>query len=180
MPPDERQRLFFALWPDTGLRQRLKQRLTEGGFYGAGGQPVPPDNFHITLRYLGWLSSAERRCAGQVAGNIRASAFQLVLNRTGYWSGSRVAWLGADNWPAALLDLNEQVQKGLEQCGLEPESRPYQPHLTYLRKAAVPPGPSAGYVPVTWWVDSFVLVHSVTVPGGVRYEVVDRWILTAE
>ncbi|HHS84090.1 MAG TPA: RNA 2',3'-cyclic phosphodiesterase [Gammaproteobacteria bacterium] len=177
MPPDKRQRLFFALWPDEALRQQLIKRLSEQMFRSSGGRPVPPENFHITLRYLGSLSSEERQCAEHVADTVRAVSFQLVLDRTGYWRGPKVAWLGAGAPPPALLDLVKQLEAGLVSCGLEPELRSYQPHLTFLRKGR-PKMLPAEIPPVIWPVNRFVLVHSVTLPEGVHYEVVRSWNLS--
>lgn len=177
MPPDKRQRLFFALWPDEALRRQLKKRLSEQAFRSSGGRTVPPENFHITLRYLGSLSGEERQCVEHVADSVREAGFQLVLDRVGYWRGPRVAWLGASISPPALYNLVKQLESGLVSCGLEPESRPCQPHLTFLRKAQ-PRALPVELPPVTWPVNHFVLVRSVTLPEGVHYEVVRSWNLS--
>ncbi len=177
MPPDKRQRLFFALWPDQSLRQQLKQLLAGEAFQAVGGRTVPPENFHITLRYLGSLTELERQCAERVADNIHSDRFQLVLDQADYWRGSRVAWLGASNTPPPLLKLVKSLETGLVSCGLEPESRSYQPHLTFLRKVRPEALPTT-VTPVIWQVDRFVLVHSVTLPEGVHYEVVRSWNLS--
>ncbi len=177
MPPDKRQRLFFAMWPDEALRRRLKQLLAEKPFQAVGGRSVPPENFHITLRYLGSLSESKRQCVERVADNIHADKFQLVLDQAGYWRGPGVAWLGASETPPILLNLVKELETSLEACGLEPESRPYQPHLTFLRKARPEALPST-ITPILWQVERFVLVHSVTLPEGVHYEIVRSWNLS--
>ncbi len=176
MPPDKRQRLFFALWPDEAVRQQLKQLLAGEGFQAAGGRPVPPKNFHITLRYLGSLSEPERQCAERVADQIHASGFQLVLDQAGFWRGPRVVWLGASSTPVALAGLVKQLEAGVKSCGLEPESRSCLPHLTFLRKARTEAFPSA-FPPIIWQVERLVLVHSDTLPEGVYYEVIRSWNL---
>ncbi len=176
MSPDKRQRLFFALWPDEALRQQLKRLLAKEPFRAIDARPVPPENFHITLRYLGLLPVSQRVCAEQIADNIHADSFQLVLDQAGYWRSPKVAWLGASKIPPILLNLVRELETGLELCGLEPESRSYQPHLTFLRKARPEALPST-IPPVIWQVDRFVLVHSITLPEGVRYEIVRSWNL---
>ncbi len=177
MSQDKRQRLFFALWPDETLRRQLKQLLVKKPFQAIGARPVPPENFHITLRYLGSLPESQRQCAERVADNIHADSFQLVLDQVGYWRDSGVVWLGASNAPLTLFNLVKALETGLESCALEPESRFYQPHLTFLRKACPDALPST-ITPIVWQADRFVLVHSVTLPEGVQYKVVRSWSLS--
>ena len=175
MPSAEsRQRLFFALWPDEPLRRELQRVLTGKPFEGAVGRQVVPGNYHITLRYLGPLTREQQACAERVADRLRGEDFRLTLDRVGYWAGPRVAWLGTGQVPAALERLVEALESGLEACGFEPERRPFQPHLTFLRKAR-PTALPATVSPILWPVDHFALVRSRTLPEGVRYDVVRSW-----
>jgi hypothetical protein len=52
------RRVFFALWPDDGLRTSL-WRATREAVRASGGQPMPAHNLHVTLVFLG--SVADRR-----------------------------------------------------------------------------------------------------------------------
>src|SRR5262245_5277525 len=45
-------RLFFALWPDTSLRQELERRLPPLTAR-VEGRPQRPDQWHVTLEFLG-------------------------------------------------------------------------------------------------------------------------------
>jgi 2'-5' RNA ligase len=56
----------------------------------------------------------------------------------------------------ALYDRLGHALRGLD---LAVETRPYQPHVTFARRAgaAIPPAAPA---PVVWWARSFVLVVS--------------------
>ncbi len=175
MPSAEpRQRLFFALWPDEPLRRELERLLTGGPFKTVTGRRVVPENYHITLRYLGPVTEPQQSCAERVADRLQSEDFQLTLDRVGYWPGPRVAWLGAEQVPAALEKLVEALESGLESCGFEPERRPFQPHLTFLRKARPTALPTT-VSPIVWPVDRFALVRSRTLPEGVRYDVVRSW-----
>ncbi len=176
MPRVEGQRLFFALWPDEELRLRLAELLESGGFRSAAGRAVAAENLHVTLRYLGAISPAQQECAERVAAAIRAEGFSITLNRVGYWAGPRVAWLGTDSIPAPLQRLVAELESGLQGCGLPPETRPYRPHLTILRRAR-PGGLPRHIEPLPWRLEDFVLVRSIAVPGGVSYETVSRWPL---
>src|SRR5262245_57348130 len=52
------RRLFFALWPDSEMQAALAE-VTRRWVSGIGGKPIPPENFHFTLAFLG--SMDERR-----------------------------------------------------------------------------------------------------------------------
>lgn len=45
-------RLFFALWPNATIRRRLAAHCPRHG------RPVPPQNWHVTLVFLGTLAPA--------------------------------------------------------------------------------------------------------------------------
>jgi 2'-5' RNA ligase len=171
-----RQRLFFALWPDEAVRRQLagyKPLLR-----GCGGRPVAPGNLHITLAFLGSVDAATRRCMEQAADTISLPPFTLLLNELGFWRRPQVVWLGTDVPPEPLLSLAAALKQAMLACALEPDARPFQAHLTLMRKARrAPEGePPAG---ITWPVSDFALVVSETRPEGVRYEVVRRWDLSS-
>ena len=77
--------------------------------------------------------------------------------------------------PKALYDLHKNLGEFIARCAYRPESRRYSPHLTVARKINEAPG-TVPIEPVYWQVDRFVLVESVSVSGGVRYEVVESYL----
>lgn len=177
LPPAEGQRLFFALWPEAALQQTLyKVGRTVSP---QGGKPMHPDNLHITLSFLGTIDADKRHCLETHADALRLPPFELVLDCAGYWPRPRVVWLGASRVPPPLLALVSELNRGLAACGLTPESRPYSPHLTVLRKAGRGPEQSA-IAPLSWPVRDFVLVQSLTLPQGAQYQVVRRWPLAGQ
>ncbi len=169
----ERQRLFFALWPSGRMRESLTPLLKFK--HECGGRPHPPGNLHITLNFLGMVDTDTRDCLEQAAGDIIIPPFELTLDRFGYWPRPRVMWLGCNETPPAMIDLVNGLNRVMEQCGLQPDSRPYHPHLTLLRKARQAPGQSAPEL--LWLAKEFVLVESASTPGGVEYRVLRRWPL---
>lgn len=179
MPAPEREqdspaeRLFFALWPDDDLRQRLVQcrdALTVPG----DGRPVAAENIHLTLAFLGRTDACQRDCIEAMANAIRCPPFELRLNRSGYWPRPRVLWIAPAEMPEALTRLATALHSGAEGCGLKLDTRPYRAHITLLRKLARPPQ-GASCPSVDWAVDRFVLARSSTLPEGVKYEVVGEW-----
>ncbi len=168
-------RLFLALWPDERVRRALvaaRDQLLPH----TGGTPMVPANLHLTLAFLG--NTAENRKAALVErmALIRAAPVRITLDQYGVWAPPGVAWLGPTQVPSSLLELVKAIQAGLREVQLPVERRAYQAHVTLARKAkrAVRLPLVA---PVHWFAQDFVLVRSVSMPSGVRYEVIARWPL---
>ncbi len=175
-PPVER--LFFALWPDDALRQRLVwYRDTLGA---DGGRRVAAENLHLTLAFLGRTDMRQRACVEAMAGAIQCPAFELQLNRSGYWPRPRVLWIAPAEMPGALIRLAADLHAGAGDCGLKLDAGPYRAHVTLMRKLAQPPPRHANCPPLSWPLDRFVLVRSRRLPQGVKYEVLRAWGLGGE
>ena len=173
---DPRQRLFFALWPDEGVRAGLAG-LARSLPEHKGRSPHPMYQ-HVTLVFLGELDAAERACAEGAAGALDGEPFELAIDRVGYWPRPRILWCAPSVTPEPLLQLVQDLQEGLRACGLKPERRPYAPHITLARKARGVRGFEMDR-PIPWRVRGFVLVASVDTPPPPRYQVLREWPLEA-
>ena len=174
-PQEKKQRLFFALWPDKALRAQLVRR-SKSLMKAARGRPVPADNLHITLAFLGRVDARQRQCLEAMADAIRCPPFELTLDCAGHWSRSRVLWWAPSVCPDVLSLLAAALHTGATECGLSLDDRPYRPHLSLMRK--VSRGPDAMAVdPLRWAASHFALVRSVPIPEGVRYQVLREWPL---
>ena len=66
-------RLFFALWPDPELRQRIASDV-ESALHSADRStinPVEPANYHITLAFLGAVSASSLDDIVRVCSDVR-------------------------------------------------------------------------------------------------------------
>ncbi len=166
-------RLFFALWPDGPAREalaRLARRVaTEGG-----GRPVPQANLHLTLAFLGDVPDDRTDIARQVAGRIRAPAFELTLDRIGSFPRAAVGWAAPSRMPESLVRLQASLDDALRAAGFALEDRPFAPHLTLARRLARPV-PAASIDQVTWPARRFALVRSARDKGA--YADVADWEL---
>ncbi|ROR29839.1 RNA 2',3'-cyclic phosphodiesterase [Inmirania thermothiophila] len=172
------ERLFLALWPDGAVREAVRRAAAEA-VRAARGRPVPPDNLHLTLLFLGAVPPAVREALAARLAAVRCAPFELVLDRIGGFPRSRVAWIAPSRPPAALHRLVGQLRAAAEEAGLAPERRPFSPHLTLVRKARPVPAQVLAR-PVRWGVRRFWLVRSQTLPDGARYTPLRAWPLAAE
>ena len=175
--PEAAKRLFFALWPTPALQADMARRVRKA-IRGGGGRPVSPDRLHLTLAFLGSLDADAQACVEAAADSIHCGAFELVMDRLGYFPRARVLWVGTAVPPAPLLELFRALSGALMPCGYRPEARPFSAHVTVMRKAARGPA-TAELAPVIWPVDSFVLMESLTLPEGAQYHELRRWSLLA-
>lgn len=179
-PPPEAEvavkRLFFALWPDEALRQKLY--ALGGGLLGDNrGRRLPAENLHLTLAFLGYVNAERRLCLEREASAVHSSAFTLTLDHAGFWPRKGILWVGGDV-PEGLLALARALQQGLTACGLEPETRPFQIHLTLARNVRrLRLERNHAIAPLAWQVGQFALVTSQTLPDGARYEIIKKWNL---
>jgi 2'-5' RNA ligase len=166
------QRLFFALWPEEGIRRRLTELA-----HRCSQRPVVESNLHMTLVFLGEKTLHERNCFSAAVARVEGEAFTLTLDFLGGRARSGIQWLGSSQTPEALLELVRRLVGALASCGFEGERRRFLAHVTLSRKVKKPRVQKV-VEPIIWPVDSFVLVESVPEAAGVRYEVLERWPLT--
>lgn len=162
----DKQRLFFALWPDAATRDALGR--VAGQVPKAQGRAVNVDNLHITLSFIGEVDAPTRDCLQQAAARAAVQPFTLTLDRLGYFARTRVVWLGASTPPPELAALVKALNRHLRRCGHKPERRRFVPHVTLMRKAR-PLSRLPGFAPVSWPVSGFSLMQSVFTAEGVRY-----------
>jgi 2'-5' RNA ligase len=170
----ETERLFFAIWPDESVVQHLKQ-LAEPVMQTTSGKITPPENWHLTLAFLGNIDQSHKQCMEKAATQIQSTHFTLTFEQFGYWSKNRILWLGVDKTPDTLTDLVKQLNQQLYPCGYSPEIRPFKAHLTLMRKAFLTKALPPIFQPVVWMVDHFCLVRSTIDAKGASYEIIRRW-----
>ena len=174
--PNEKHRLFVALWPDDAIRQQIKSSALNL-FLPCDGRVIPRQNWHITLAYFGMANESTQVCISKQLANVQSQSFNVHLNKTGYWPKPAVAWLGPDSVTGELQQLFDKVQHALQPCGYTPDTRPYQPHVTLVRKAKHLPKDSA-FAAIEWQVNHFCLVESRTGQDGAEYHVIKSWPLS--
>ena len=171
-------RIFFALWPDDGVRIKIATNLERIEINRDKCRWVANSNLHLTLHFVGNTSIAEMKYLDRQAREFDAEPFELTLDYSGYFKKPKVLWIGCQAAPEALYTLHGILGEQISQCAYTPETRPYSPHMTVARKFSEAPG-TMPFESVLWQVNRFVLVESISIPGGVRYEVVESYPLVS-
>ena len=163
-----RTRLFFALWPDDGVRDALAALATDAQAE-CGGRMTAREKIHLTLFFVGDIERERIAALETAAASLATVPFDLVLDRLCRWRHNSIVWAGAANCPSALAALAAGLHGALARAGVQGEERPYVPHITLVRNAARAPA-AASIPPCAWRAREFVLVESVPAARGVRYD----------
>lgn len=167
------QRLFFALWPDSDTRSGL-QRISSN-LCGHGGGVHQPGDLHITLAFLGRVTSQQYTCLTEAVDGVTITPFELVIDRIELWRRPGILWCGPSHTPDPLRWLVSDLQARLCHCGFGPEKRAYTPHITLARKARSLPDYRISK-PLCWPVGGFVLASSDDGNPPNRYKVIKKWL----
>lgn len=175
--PERLHRLFFAVWPSDGLRLALAPRI-RALQPAEAGRPQRPDQWHVTLEFLGPVPGLQLEQVRDAAAQVRAAACDIVFDAVEYWRRPEVLCLVARSLPPPLESLVSQLREALAARGFEPESRPFRAHLTLARKVVHAVAP-VRFEPLHWPVEDFALVESVTDRSGSVYTPLATWRLEA-
>lgn len=134
-------------------------------------------NLHLTLLFLGSVDDALEACLCRAIDPAALpSRFRLMLDQSGVWPRSHIAWIAPRETPPALMQLNAALCDVGDRCGLARERRPYTPHVTLSRnfKGKVV---AATVNPIQWDINELVLMESRPRPEGSVYSILQRWPL---
>jgi 2'-5' RNA ligase len=159
-------RLFLAAWPSEEAVEELSALRRKDQ---RGVRFVTPENWHVTLRFLGESDPSE----------VAAAMADLEMDRATATLGPAVDILPPRMLvvPVAGLDhLAARIADGTASIG-EPPRKRFVGHLTLARMKAGAPVPSTlgAVVSAGFDVDEVALVQSRLEPGGARYETLGTW-----
>lgn len=146
------------------------------------GKPVPPANWHLTLRFLGaTVEPARDRVLAFLDEDALTLPFVLGFEALGAFSRparATVLWMGVRRGTEELAELAGRCEQAAQAAGFDAEERPFHPHITLSRirpwqdvHKLVEEVPA---FPLSQEVDRITLYRSLLGRGGARYEVVDE------
>jgi 2'-5' RNA ligase len=166
------KRLFVSLdFPDsvTALLVRLNPHLS-------GVRWLAPDQIHLTIAFLGNVDADKEEQVRARLSGIRFGSLFLPLQGLGTFPAKgdpKILWIGVGHGHPHLFQLHKKVSDAALSVGLEPDLRPWHPHITLARcqnisASALRPflrehaDYDAGLIPV----NEFYLKSSLLTPSG--------------
>lgn len=178
MSSDARHRLFVALLPSGPARSALAE-LTEDL---ARARWTPPEQFHLTLRFIGEVTAAQGDAIREAISRVDVAAFPLGVEGVGRFpprGQPGVVWAGVGGGHPFLHELRRQVDDRLLTTGTPFELTPFVPHFTLGRTRESHPATvdqwlkrHRDFVGPIWRADAFHLMESLPIPGGATHEIV--------
>jgi 2'-5' RNA ligase len=168
-------RLFSAIEVPKNVAERLN--LLRAGLSGA--RWIDPENYHVTLRFIGDVDGAVARDFTQALGEIVAQPFEVRMNGLGSFGGGKPRAIFAGIAPSEGLEaLQRANERAAREAGLPPEGRNFKPHVTLARLRGARPDAVAAYLErqghigaESFLVRRFVLYSSRNSVGGGPYVV---------
>jgi RNA 2',3'-cyclic 3'-phosphodiesterase len=129
-------RLFLALSIPSEVRENIASLIRTLRRADSKPRWVNPENLHVTLKFIGEVAqeSVPSICGAlQTVGAVEP--LTLVFRGVGFFQNAHrpnVAWIGIEA-PPGLSNLAAAVSRVLAPLGIEPETKPFVPHLTVAR-----------------------------------------------
>ena len=177
MNKGDTRRLFFALWPDDGVRALLEEQA-KAVRAGTDGRAVVEANIHMTLAFLGTVPVDLIPDVRAASACIGSGPFALEIDHVGWWKKTGILWVAPSAPPAGLNRLVKALWDRLRPLGFKADFHKFRPHVTIARKCRHTS--SARITPITWPIEKIALLESETHPKGARYTLLDQWTLNPD
>jgi 2'-5' RNA ligase len=151
--------------------------LMRGGVVGA--RWLEPEDYHVTLRFIGDIDTRAARDIAETLGDIRRPKAQVRFEGLSWFGGDKPRAIVVKVKPEpGLMDLQAEQERRLRRIGVEPETRKYTPHVTLARLRGVGQTSLASYLAArgalfaeSFAAERFVLYSAREGSGGGPYVV---------
>ena len=168
-------RLFVGLEIPRNVRDDLA--VIRGGL--AQARWIEPDQYHLTLRFIGDVEAGLAREIDLTLAAVRPPSFTLLLDVLDCLGGDKPHSLVAKaQCSPALTELQTMIERRLQRLGLAAEPRKFVPHVSLARINGLSARTMAGYLAAhglfrqrSFEVACFVLLSARSLTGGGPYVV---------
>jgi RNA 2',3'-cyclic 3'-phosphodiesterase len=94
------------------------------------------DQMHLTLGFFGHVAESVDLALREKLSAIRFGAFFVPITGVGTFppkGAPKIIWVGAGKGHPHLFQIHKRVQEAALAVGLEPDLRPWHPHITLAR-----------------------------------------------
>jgi RNA 2',3'-cyclic 3'-phosphodiesterase len=178
--PEHRRRVFFALWPTAAMQAALVAAASQTLDTLASGRPVPRENLHLTLAFIGSVPDSSLPALQDIAQAMTAAragpTVELSLDVIEYWRRSEILCAAANHAPSEAAAFAEALKQALLSGSFAPDLKPFRAHVTLARQVKHRPAERT-LAAVTWSFSDFALIESRSSPAGSLYSRLASWPL---
>jgi RNA 2',3'-cyclic 3'-phosphodiesterase len=164
----------------TGIEIPSQIGLALSAYRGGlpGARWIDPENYHITLRFIGDIDERMAEDVYSILGERRRrNPLTITLEGLDSFGGAKPrAVFARASGNGGLSEVQTEQERLLRQIGLAPEARKFTPHVTLARLRNASPIDVADYIAMrghfpklTFTTDRFVLYSSRSSTGGGPY-----------
>ena len=162
----------------TGFEMPLDAARQLASFCGAlpGARWTPPDDYHVTLSFIGDVDDHQRETIIEELASVRGDPLEIVLEGLSSFGGARPrALISTVRADSLLTNVHKQQERALKRAGIALERRRFIPHVTLARLRAGSPLDLAQYMSmyappvIRFRIDRFVLFSARPHVGGGPY-----------
>jgi 2'-5' RNA ligase len=134
---EDQVRSFISIdLEDQQILSRIVSILSSLQALGGDLKPVERENIHITLKFLGNVSTPRLAEVKSSLKQLDVPAFTAEIKGAGAFPNlnhMNVLWVGVNEGWSQVEQIYEQVEKLLSSLGFRRENRPFSPHITIAR-----------------------------------------------
>ena len=186
------KRVFIAIRIDPDIRLREIILDLKSGLPGERIRWVEPDNIHVTLAFLGDLSTVQINDVIRILEEVTSESpsFRLRIKGAGLFRGTRdprIIWLGIED-SEPLDRVRDKVCKLLSGEKLYKDDRPFKAHITVGRVKSISDRKRLGELMSSHrdtevkvqYVNELIFFESILKTEGPVYRPIDRFHLRIE
>jgi RNA 2',3'-cyclic 3'-phosphodiesterase len=138
--------LFFPMLPSkrlfVGLElpESCKTTLLSLDPHVTGLRWLVEEQFHLTLSFLGNIETPEEDLLRHALCKVRVPPFFLPVYGVGVFNvrgQPSIVWAGVGKGHPHLFTLHRRIQDAVLRAGLEPDLKPFHPHITMGRAKGI-------------------------------------------
>lgn len=193
MLKQETIRTFIAIEIPTEIQAKLSDLQADLSKFIQRASWVKKGNIHLTLKFLGDVSTHRIESISSVLKQIAAAHAPFEMNFSGVGAfpnvrRPRVIWVGMTDGADHAARLAEDIENSLQPLGFEREKRGFTPHLTLARirrptNLGAVSNKFSQYTALdipSLQVAQFALIRSQLHPRGAIYTPLEKFVLTMD
>ena len=121
---------------DEQILSRVESIVSSLKSLGGDLKPVERENIHLTLKFLGNVTSAKLNEVKKALSQVNFQTFKLEIKGAGAFPSLKrmnVIWVGIGEGWTQVQQIFEQTETILHGQGFSRETRPFSPHITIAR-----------------------------------------------
>lgn len=126
---------FIGLPAAPSVINKLVDAQDRALSFDAGARPVPKENFHLTLAFIGEIEPDKARLIAQLLPlTTDFNGKSWLIDNSGLFIRPQVAWVGGSASPE-IEHLVRESREILDRLHISYDKGRFKPHITILRKS---------------------------------------------